>query len=64
MNQIQNFKQRTDCKTCSGQLILQGEPSEYTRDTALLSGSASDTAGYALQRQNPVQIPTAHLILF
>jgi len=64
MNQIENFKQGTDFKTCSGQLTPQGELSEYARDTALLSDSASDTVGYALQHQNPVQIPSAHLMLF
>lgn len=64
MNQIQNFKQGANYKTCSGQLILQGQLSEYTRDTALLSDSASDTVGYALQHQNLVQIPTTHLIFF
>lgn len=64
MNQIQYLKQGTDYKTCSGQLILQGELPEYTRDIALFSDSASDTLSYPLQHQNSVQIPTAHLIVF
>lgn len=60
MNQIQNFQQGTEYKTCSGQLILQGALSGYTRDTALPSDSASDTVEvmhYKTKKPSPNYCP-------